>query len=733
MGDLARRRVWLIGVIVASLIVTLAGRLYYVQLLDKNSPQQTAGELRPGTIVLPAARGEILDDQGKPLVDNTATHIVTVDWETLQSQPAAGAAVLARLAALLGTTESDLAHRITPCGSHVPDPCWTGEPYQPVPVDTNATTGIVLTISEHREDYPGVAVDVQTVRNYPGGTLAAQLLGYTGAVSAADEKKTPTLLDADSIGRSGLEQQYDSILRGTDGTQTVELDPRGYVAGTGPEVPAQQGDSLVTSLDSGVEALAERALSDQIAAARAKGKPATSGALVVMDPNTGRIIAAASYPTYDPEVFVGGISTADYAKLTSTNSGDPLVGRAIDGQYAPGSTFKLITSSSLVTHNEISLTGHYPCPGSLTVDGRVKTNYDSESFGYPLTLQQALQVSCDTFFYAPAANEYYTDQKIVDSGQSPNEYLQRMAAAFGVGTPVGVDLPSDEQASGTYADRETRLARWTANKTTYCGDAAGGFPDETDPTQRAYLTELAKENCTDGWRYRAGDNADMAIGQGETTVSPLQLAVAYSAMLNGGTVWNPTIGWAEVNTAGQVVKTISPTVKNKLPVAQSTLNYIANSLHFQNNHAVSGALAFDGSPYKTALGGKTGTAEVFGKQDTSWLASWGPVSTNAAGNPTAKYVVVGMIEQAGTGASAAAPMVREVYDGLFGVGQKASLPASSPITTLPKIAPSVQVSTSGVGQPTWAPSAPPAPSRSTGPGSVSPAIPTPSARTGKSQ
>ena len=160
------------------------------------------------------------------------------------------------------------------------------------------------------------------------------MLGYAGAVSADDEKANSQLNDADTIGRSGLEEQYDSILRGTDGTQTVLLDPQGEVVGNGKTVDATQGDTLVTSIDSGVQAAAEKALTDQIAAARKVGKPATSGAVVVMDPNTGRIIAAASYPTYDPQVFVGGISVADYQKLTAAGANDPLVGRAIAGQYA---------------------------------------------------------------------------------------------------------------------------------------------------------------------------------------------------------------------------------------------------------------------------------------------------------------------------------------------------------------------------------------------------------------
>ena len=688
MGD---RRLRLLGVLVASLILTLSGRLYFVQILDNHKPTQTAGATHDGTIVLPAARGQIVDDQGKPLINDVSTHVVTVSWETLQTQSDKGKAVLTKLGALIGNSEHDLAQQTTPCGSKVPSPCWTGEPYQPVPVMTNAPDNVVLGISEHREDFPGVAVQTTTVRNYPGGSLAAQVLGYSGAVSADDEKADSGLNDADTIGRSGLEEQYDSILRGTDGTQTVLLDPRGNVIGNGKTINPTQGDTLVTSIDAGVQAAAEKALTDQIAAARKVGKPATSGAVVVMDPNTGRIIAAASYPSYDPQVFVGGISVADYQKLTAASANDPLVGRAISGQYAPGSTFKLITSSSDVTSGEVTTTGKYPCPGTLTVDGRVKTNYDSESFGYPLTLKQALDVSCDTFFYAPAANEFYADQSKVDAGGQATENLQKMAAAFGVGSSPGVDLPKDEQATGSYADRETRLARWNANKAQYCADAKTGFPNEKDPTQRAYLTELASENCTDGWRYRAGDNADMAIGQGETTMSPLQLAVAYSAMLNGGKIWNPTLGWAVVDSSGKVVKTINPTVKNTVPVAQSTLTYIANALHFTADHTVSGALAFDGAPYKATLGGKTGTAEVEGKQDTSWLASWGPVGTDAGGNPTAKFVVVGMIEQAGTGASASAPMVRAVYNALLGVGQAPVLPSSSPVTTLPAIAPSVRV------------------------------------------
>jgi penicillin-binding protein 2 len=402
-----------------------------------------------------------------------------------------------------------------------------------------------------------------------------------------------------------------------------------------------------------------------------------------MDPHTGRVIAAASYPTYDPTVFVGGISVADYAKLTAAGAGDPLVGRAIAGAYAPGSTFKLISTADDVSTGAITLDGHYPCPGSLNVDGRTKTNFESESFG-DIDLRFALQVSCDTFFSARAVAEWQADQVRVEEGKKPLEQLQAMARAFGVAHAPGVDLPADEQASGSIGSRAGRMASWKANKADYCAAAAKGYPDVANLADRAYLTQLASENCTDGWRFFAGNNADTAIGQGEVTVSPLQLAAAYSAMVNGGTLFAPTLGWGVLDAAGRPVRTIKPRVVRKVPVDRRVLSFFGDSLHFEDSHSVSGALAFDGSPIKTLIGGKTGTAEVYGKQDTSWLASWGPVQP---GQPVSKarYVVVGMVEQAGTGASAAAPMIRQVYEGLLGAYGPPVVPGGVPAGTLPKV------------------------------------------------
>src|SRR3954462_532475 len=372
MAELRRRppgpkRLGIVMTLVVSMMLTLFARLYYVELLDPNKPTQTAHLLHDGYIVVPAARGLILDARGRPLVENTSTQQITVDRELLLKLPDKGRAVLARLAGLLGTTADRLAKEITPCSPKVPAPCWTGQPYQPVPGLAQAPTGVVLPVSEPREQHQGLSVRTVSQLAYPFGSLAAHVLGYTSEVTGDDVKHNAALADADTIGVSGLEQQYDASLRGVDGKQVVQLNPQGYGVRYGAAVPAQQGDNLVTSIDLDVQRLAEQSLAQQISDSRKAGKPATSGAVIVMDPNTGRIIAAASYPTYDPRLFVDGITTEDYARLTDPNAGTPLLSRAIDGEYAPGSTFKLITSSSLYMHHEINLTDTYPCPGSVTI------------------------------------------------------------------------------------------------------------------------------------------------------------------------------------------------------------------------------------------------------------------------------------------------------------------------------------------------------------------------------
>ncbi len=678
-------RLAVIRVVVVSLLLTLGARLYYLQVLDDEKLVQTANRQHTREVILAAPRGTVVDDRGRPLVTNRSSLVVSVNRSALQAQADRGKAVLQRLGALLRVAPAELAKRITPCAKGVPRPCWNGSPYQPVPVVTDTTPAVVLTIAERQEDYAGVSAESQTLRQYPNGSLAAHSLGYVGPVNqdeldaARKAGRTDLNLNA-QIGRSGLEKTYDADLRGTDGVRYVTIDNRGTLIGTQRETAPQRGNTLVSSIDRDVQRIAEQALTAEITKRRTErdknGQPyaAPSGAAVVMDPRDGRVIALASTPTYDPTVFVGGISRTELARLTDEGAGTPLVSRAVQGQFAPGSTFKLSSASAEITSGRAPLDGTYTCPGSLKVGNTTKDNFEGRGIAGTIDMRIALAKSCDTIFYGFAQTDWYSDEARIDAHQKPAETLQRMARAFGFGSPPGIDLPAGEQTSGRIVDRAFKKARWDADKAQYCSDARRGYPEVTDQARRTFLTELAAENCSDGWRFQVGDAANLAIGQGETTVSPLQLAVAYSALVNGGTLWQPRLGRAVVDPDGKVVREIRAKSRGKVPVSQQVRDYIKSSLAFTPANGASGSVAFGGFPLdKVLVGGKTGTAEVFGKQDTSWFASWAPA------DKPAQYVVVAMIEQAGLGAQAAAPVARAIFEGIYGLtGKKAALPTGPP-------------------------------------------------------
>lgn len=686
---LAVVRVFLVG-----LLVTLGVRLAWVQLVDAHALTQTANQQHIRELLLPAPRGAIVDDEGRPLAENRTTLVVSVDRSALHRQPHAGADVLRRLSAVIGVPVATLTAEIRLCTRGVPKPCFTGSAVAPVPVSTHATQPQVLRISEHAEDFAGVVVDSAPIRHYPTGALEGQQTGYLGTptqaeIDASSGSANP-LADTDTIGRSGLEESYDSTLRGRDGVRTVSVDNTGAVTGVVSTTPAEPGDTLVTSLDANVQRVAQTAIDNQLTASHRMIDPAThrpyvapAAAVVVVDPSSGHVVALASNPSYDPNQFVGGISQHDLAALDALSANNPTISRATQAALAPGSTFKLSTASALVADHQLSLTDTAACPPSLAVGNRQKTNYDSESLPGQITLGRALAFSCDTFFYKFAMDGWNSDQKRVSAGKKPVEALQAMARAYGFGSIPGIDLPAGQQAPGSIVDRASLRKTWDENKTRYCADAKRGYPDVSDTARRRYLTQLASENCTDGWRFRIGEAADIAIGQGEVTVSPLQLAAAYSAMVNGGTLYSPTIGSAVVDPRGHVVKRITAPVRDTIPVDKRVLDYIKSSLAFGSG-GVSGETAFKDFPFSVyPTGGKTGTAQVFGKEDTSWFASW-------TQNGPQHYVIVGMVQQAGTGAKAAAPMVRQVYDGILGLGRyagKQALPQGRVPSVLPRITP----------------------------------------------
>ncbi len=692
MSERSSTRLILLQVLVISLLVTLLGRLWYLQVIAGDTYQQAATANRVREVVTPAVRGLILDDRGRPLVQNRTTLVVTVDRTALGKLPDDGDAVIGNLATLLKTSYAKIYNQVQLCGQPTAKAgvCWYGSPYQPIPVARDVSTKVALKVLERREDFPGVSADLEAVRQYPApaGANAAHMLGYIGPVldtdiANAEANGGPELRPSDVIGKAGLEEVYDSYLRGTPGIKQLSVDNAGNVTGTVGETPAVAGNYLVTSIDAKVQALAEKALKERIMASRAgdtfENDPhkADSGAAVVLDVNTGRVVAMASYPTYNPSVWVDGISQKQYNQLTSKRANTPLISRAMSAGFAPASTFKVVSTSAAAKAG-YSLHADYPCTSTYRVGNVEKSNFESEAYGN-ISLKRAIEVSCNTVFYKLGYETWLRDGG-TNPIAHPKEYFVKTARGFGYGSRTGIDLPSE--SAGAVVSRADKQATYDQLKQVWCERGKNGYPEEKDPRRAAYLKAIAAENCVDGWQYRGGDAVNVAIGQGDTLVTPLQVARVYAAIANGGTLWQPQVAKAVIAPDGSVVKRFKPIKSGKLPASPATIAFLQDALH---GVAIEGTGAgVFGPAYPINVSAKTGSGQVEGKDDTSWFASFGGVGK-------AQYAIVMMISQGGTGAGNSGPGVRSIYDGLYGIRggnvdlAKAILPGGKPPTKLPKI------------------------------------------------
>ncbi|MCG5219747.1 penicillin-binding protein 2 [Streptosporangium sp. KLBMP 9127] len=679
-----RARLFMLQVLVLSLLAVLAVRLWQVQVVRGKEFVSAATQTRTRDVVVPAVRGQILDSRGRPLVRNRTALVVSIDRVKLSRMPDGGDAVLKRLSVVLGQPVKDLRKRIRSCGPGVSRPCWPGSPYQPIPIDNDVTTRQALQILERQEGFPGVTAEVQAVRQYPHSTAASQVLGYLQPVTQQELERRKGLASGfsgvDLMGRDGLESVYDEALRGTPGLRRVQVDRLGKALGVERQVPPVPGDTLITSIDAKVQEIVEKALAN----AMKKAPRADGAAGVVLDAKTGRVIALGSAPTYDPSVWTGGISDKEYSGLLSDKYGKPLVSRAIKGEFAPGSTFK-VSSVSAMLHDGYPINGRYDCPGSFMVGSRPFNNFRGQGLGV-LTLHMALVKSCDTIFYRAAYEQWQRDGGIKPKRRT-KEPMAAMARAFGFGSRTGIDLPGE--SAGRIPDRAWKKQLWAVTRDDNCKRAKTGFPEvaKTDSARAAFLKQLAYENCLEGFQLRPGDAANFAIGQGDVLVTPLQLARAYAALATDGKLRSPRVAWARIRPDGTLVERIEPPVTGRLPITEAQRLYIKRALSEVPSDGTA-AGAFSGFPMdKVRIGGKTGTAEVYGKQDTAWFASFAPTE-----NP--RFVVVVMVSQGGMGGSAAAPAVREIYEGIFGFAPpeskqpvEAALPDRRPAPKLPVIRP----------------------------------------------
>lgn len=664
-----RTRLVVLHVVVLSLLAVLSMRLWQVQVVRGHEFVSAATETRTREVRVPAVRGQILDASGRPLVRNRTALVVSVDRQQMTRDPR----VLARLAEVLGRPVRELELRIRPCGPQVAKPCWPGSPYQLIPIDDRVTTREALTILERQEEFPGVTAEVQSVREYPGGRAGAQLLGYLQPVSEEELKARGELKEGfsgvDLAGRDGLEATYDEELRGSPGLRRVRVDRLGKALGLEQQVTPVPGDILVTSIDARIQDFVEKALQNAM-----KSAPQADGAAgVVLDVKTGRVVALASAPGYNPAVWTGGIEEKEYQRLLSERSGKPLVSRALKGEFAPGSTFK-ISSITAMLRSGYPINGIYDCPGAYMVGSRAFHNFRGIGLG-SMTMHTALVKSCDTIFYKSSYEEWIRDGGL-RAGPKAKERFAQTARAFGFGAPTGVDIPGE--SAGRIPDRKWKKDLWAQTSAEMCKRSRTGYPEVKDGSRAAFLKRLAYENCLEGFLLRPGDAANFSIGQGDVLVTPIQLARAYMALVGDGRLRSPRIGWALFRPDGTLVKEIKVPVVGKLPLSPKERAYIKNALSQVASDGTA-AGAFTGFPMKKVkIGGKTGTAEVYGKSDTSWFASFAPTN-----DP--KYVVVVMVSQGGMGASTAAPAAREIYEGIYGI--KKGTPPVRAATGLPKIAP----------------------------------------------
>jgi penicillin-binding protein 2 len=631
-----RLRLSILGIVALSLFGALFARLWYLQVMAAPEYKVEAQANRVRTVIEEAPRGRILDAKGRVIVNNRTSRVVTVDPVELRGMSQADRdGLILRLAETL--TSFGVPTKVSTIDGRLTDTEFN--PLQPIPVAIDVPEELQLYLGEREDEFPAVEVTRQSVRNYPEGTTGAHLLGYVGRISASEynERKgadKPKPYQPDSpIGNGGIEGAYEDELRGTPGVRVIEVDSNNRPVRTVEYTPPEPGNDVQLTVDLDVQKATEVALKEQLDATRGQRttdnviKKAPAGSAVILDPRNGGIVAMASYPTYNPEEFVNGISQSRYAQLTGGAEFDnPLINRALAGQYAPGSTFKPITAYAAMTSGLITANTFYNDTGSFNAGDNI---FKSTGAKGNVNLPQALTVSSDVYFYW-VGNTFFSQRDRLGNA------MQDTARAFGLGSTSGIPVVGEQP--GLIIDPETKTKLHEQNPK--------GFPYGD---------------------WFPGDDIQGAIGQNIILVTPLQLANAYATIANGGTVYQPQVVARILKPnsnpydPASVVQTIDPVVKGQLAMPPDVRNPIVDGLVGVTNRSGGTAYAtFQGFDQKNFLiAAKTGTAQVDGKADTSVFAMFAPVT-----DP--KYAGAAVLEESGFGADAAAPVMRRVLEVLSG-------------------------------------------------------------------
>jgi penicillin-binding protein 2 len=629
-------RIGILGMLALTVFAVLFLRLWALQVLNGTQYLRAAQNNQLRTVRVHAPRGPILDRYGHVLVTNVAGSTIQIWPPYLPKDKATRMRELHHLARVVqvpyvSIVRSIRRHRRV-------------DPLSPVKVKDEVGEARVDYLAERKDDFPGVEVADTYLRSYPHGDLAAHLLGYVGQISEAQLKllKSEGYRLDDVIGQAGVEGAYDKYLRGTPGLARLRVDSLGRPLGNfEPTVPAQPGNALRLTIDLKLQVAAEAALRYGIQAAHSDACfgcwAANGGAIVALDPRDGSIRALASYPTYNPSLYVGRVQqrALDAAGLTPRTARDanyPILDRAIDAAYPPGSTFKPMTGIAAMEEHLVEPYSTLPCTGSYTVKGQTFMNWDP-GVNTAMTMPTALAASCDTYFYQLGYRFY---------GLRTFARMQKWASRFGFGSPTGVDLSPEQK--GLLPTPAWRLRTFTR---------------KTDPGN---------------WRidqlWKPGDSIQLAIGQKDLLVTPMQMARFYAAIANGGRLVTPhVLKDVELPSSngrpGKVLPTQQPAAPETTGVDARALDVVRQGLYEATHSSLGTSTAIFGS-FPVQIAGKTGTAEkaidlgggFVPLLNQSWWCGYGPASD-------AQLVVCALIENGGHGGTAAAPAAAKVFEEYF--------------------------------------------------------------------
>ncbi len=634
-------RLTLLAGLLASLLLVLLARLWFVQIAAGERYASIAERARVRELSLEAPRGRILDRRGRALVDNRHVHVIGVRVDEMGDRRDA---VLTDLAQLLGMRRGRLVERIEQAGA---------DPVRPTLIAFDVPERIALYVWERQSTrFPGVYAELVPRRSYPDDRLAAHVLGYVGEVTAEqlDRVEYRDVEPGTQVGMAGVERSYDWALRGTPGERRFEVDASGDVVRQLTERLPVAGADLQLTLDRDIQRMTADALGWGLRRARRLEDPeqradgvfaAPAGAAIVLDPGDGAVLAMASLPTFAPDDFVGGITAGRYAALLDPARHSPLLNRAVQAVYPPGSVFKVVATSAALRHGFATPRSTLPCPGVWRWgdDGQRFRNWTTADGG-SMTLARALTRSCDTVFYE-LARQMWSDE---ERRGGEREYLTEEAHRFGYGAALGTDLPGERD--GVVPGRTWRRTYWQEHHDGYCERAER----VSDRGTRALLTELCGP---EGAVWRGGDAVNLSIGQGDLLVTPLQVATSFAAVANGGTLWRPYVA-ATVRHQDGGSETTPPRALRRIALDADVLAVLRRGLEGVTAAGGTAADAFAGAAMPVA--GKSGTAES-SSQPYAWFAGYAPAAAP-------RYVVVALVEQGGSGSRTAAPIVRMILDGI---------------------------------------------------------------------